>query len=107
MNIGIGTLALHRKGMKEASPLKVREYLAYGLPVILGYKDTDVDGKDFVLNIGNYELNVNENKQQITDFVNEWSDRRVDQEQVIQLIDWEMKEQRRLKFFESIIKSAL
>ncbi|WLI77669.1 hypothetical protein Q5705_03675 [Kosakonia sp. H02] len=36
----IGTLGLHRKNMVEACPLKVREYLAYGYPVILGYQDT-------------------------------------------------------------------
>lgn len=36
----IGTLALHRKNMTEASPLKTREYLAHGFPVIIGYKDT-------------------------------------------------------------------
>jgi glycosyltransferase involved in cell wall biosynthesis len=29
-DVGIGTLALHRKGLDEASPLKVREYLAVG-----------------------------------------------------------------------------
>ena len=34
MDIGFGTLALHRKQMDEISPLKTREYLAYGLPVI-------------------------------------------------------------------------
>ena len=39
-HIGIGTLALHRKKQEEASPLKVREYIALGLPVILPYKDT-------------------------------------------------------------------
>lgn len=39
-SICIGTLGLHRKNMFEACPLKVREYLAYGYPVILGYQDT-------------------------------------------------------------------
>jgi glycosyltransferase involved in cell wall biosynthesis len=38
-DIGIGTLALERKGMKEACPLKVREYLASGLPVYAGHQD--------------------------------------------------------------------
>ena len=39
-HIGIGSLALFRNKMYEACPLKVREYLAYGFPIILGYKDT-------------------------------------------------------------------
>lgn len=35
---------LQRKGiLLEAAPLKVREYLARGLPVIYNYKDTDID----------------------------------------------------------------
>lgn len=41
--ICIGTLALFRKNMEEACPLKVREYLAYGFPIILGYEDTAFD----------------------------------------------------------------
>ena len=40
---GIGTLALERKGIKEAAPLKVREYIARGLPVVYSYEDTDLD----------------------------------------------------------------
>ena len=40
---GIGTLALERKGINEAAPLKVREYLSRGLPVVYSYYDTDID----------------------------------------------------------------
>lgn len=39
-HICIGTLALFRNNMTEACPLKVREYLAYGFPTIVGYDDT-------------------------------------------------------------------
>lgn len=39
-HFGIGTLALFRRGLKEACPIKVREYIAYGLPIIIGYDDT-------------------------------------------------------------------
>ena len=39
-DVGLGTMALQRKGLKEACPLKIREYLAYGLPIILPYDDT-------------------------------------------------------------------
>jgi hypothetical protein len=41
-HIAVGTLALYKKSMKEASPLKVRECLLMGLPMILGYHDTDI-----------------------------------------------------------------
>lgn len=37
--LGLSAFALHRKGMKEACPLKVREYLSLGLPVYAGHKD--------------------------------------------------------------------
>lgn len=40
-HISIGTLALHRKKLKEATTLKVRESLMRGFPTILAYKDTD------------------------------------------------------------------
>jgi len=39
-HICIGSLALYRNEMKEACTLKVREYLAYGYPVVLGYQDS-------------------------------------------------------------------
>ena len=39
-HICIGSLALHRNEMYEACTLKVREYLAYGYPILLGYKDS-------------------------------------------------------------------
>lgn len=38
-DFGVGSLALERKGLKEASTLKVREMLALGLPVYAGHKD--------------------------------------------------------------------
>lgn len=39
-HFGLGTMALSRKSMQEACPLKTREYLAHGLPVLLPYQDT-------------------------------------------------------------------
>jgi hypothetical protein len=42
-DVAIGSLALHRNNLNEASPLKNRECLAYGLPSILPYIDTDLD----------------------------------------------------------------
>lgn len=42
-NIGVGSLGLHRLEMYEGSTLKVREYMAMGLPFMLSYNDIDVD----------------------------------------------------------------
>jgi glycosyltransferase involved in cell wall biosynthesis len=41
-HLGISTLALHRKGMAEACPLKSREYCARGLPFVHAYHDPDL-----------------------------------------------------------------
>ncbi|TAN42078.1 MAG: glycosyltransferase family 1 protein [Nitrospirae bacterium] len=37
--VGLSSFALQRKGMRDACPLKVREYLRSGLPVYSGHKD--------------------------------------------------------------------
>lgn len=39
-HICVGTLGLHRKGLSEGCPLKTREYVKHGFPIVLGYKDT-------------------------------------------------------------------
>lgn len=53
-DIGVGTLALYRKGMNEAAPLKVRHYMSRGLPVIIGYDDADLKGSiPFVFHVPN------------------------------------------------------
>lgn len=42
-HVGLGSFALYRKNLNEASTLKIREYWASGLPVLLGHKDTDAE----------------------------------------------------------------
>jgi|GEM_PF-6975693 len=39
-DLAIGSLALYKIGIKEACPLKVREYWKAGTPVLLAYRDT-------------------------------------------------------------------
>lgn len=41
-DIGVDSLALNRKQLSEAAALKVREYLAFGLPIYSAYKDTAI-----------------------------------------------------------------
>jgi glycosyltransferase involved in cell wall biosynthesis len=41
-HLALGTLALRRKGLSEACPLKIREYLARGLPFVTAHDDPDV-----------------------------------------------------------------
>jgi hypothetical protein len=43
-HVGVGTLGLSSKFLREACPLKVREYWSRGLPFIVGFQDTDLTG---------------------------------------------------------------
>lgn len=69
-HIGIGTLSLYEKGMEEASALKVRQYLALGIGVILGCRDTDLSGHDlpFILDLPNTPDNIAGSIDTIRDF---------------------------------------
>lgn len=59
-DIGIGTLALYKKRMKEAAPLKTRHYLAKGLPIIIGYEDVDLSSNlPFVMRVSNDNMLIN------------------------------------------------
>jgi len=104
-DVGIGTLALHRKRMNEASPLKVREYLALGLPAIIGYEDTDFpDGAPFLLRLPNEERNIECCLEEIQRFVIAWVGKRVPRQEVAHL-DLRHKERQRLAFIESVAKA--
>lgn len=102
-DVAIGTLALHRKRMNEGCPLKVREYLAYGLPVIIGGKDSDFpQGAPFICELNNTEDNIERNIKAIKTFVERWKGKRVPREAVTH-IDNKVKEAQRLAFFSSVL----
>jgi glycosyltransferase involved in cell wall biosynthesis len=46
VHLAMGSFALQRKGLSEASTLKVREYLARGIPAVIGHIDADLP--DFI-----------------------------------------------------------
>ena len=104
MDIGVGTLALHRKNMMEACPLKVREYAALGLPMIIAYVDTDLSDKnfEFVLQIENSEDNIENNIQNIHDFIQTYKGKRIPLEVIKPYISISEKEKLRLEFFQQI-----
>lgn len=104
-DVGIGTLALHRKNGSEASPLKVREYLLAGLPVIVGYDDTDFLGEDpwYILKIPNSECNVRDDLERIRSFVHSSRGRRAPREELVERLASAAKEAARLRFFEQLV----
>jgi glycosyltransferase involved in cell wall biosynthesis len=101
-HVAIGTLGLHRKSMNEACPLKTREYLACGLPVIVGYEDTDFPAEvEFLCQIGNTEDNLERNLGKIESFARTWTNRRV-QRECVQHLNITFKEAQRLDFFRDV-----
>jgi hypothetical protein len=58
-DIAIGSLAVYRKGIQQACPIKVRLYLALGLPVMIGYDDPDLpSGVSFVFSVPNNDEKI-------------------------------------------------
>jgi glycosyltransferase involved in cell wall biosynthesis len=97
-NVAIGPLSLYLIGKHESSPLKVREYLAYGLPTIIGFQDSDFpQGAPFLLQIGNRPDNVMSSVAKIEEFVNAWQNKRVSHDD-IHLLDVRVKEKKRFDF---------
>lgn len=103
-DVGVGTLALYRKRMHEASPLKVREYLALGLPSIIGFDDTDFPGDaPFLLRVPNEPRALLHALPTVEEFVHSWIGRRVDRSAVAHL-DSRVKERLRLEYMQSVAR---
>jgi len=58
--LAIGSLAIYRQKLEEACALKIREYLARGIPFIYSAKDPDIDSKSsFSLEFPNDNTPIN------------------------------------------------
>jgi len=106
-DIAISTLSLHKKNMNEASPLKFREYLAYGLPVIIAYEETAFVGKQYpewILRIPNTETNIDNYYKEIVRFSYDMKNKIISRSEVAQYIDSGIWEKKRLDYFKKILK---
>jgi glycosyltransferase involved in cell wall biosynthesis len=104
-DIGLGTFALHLKKMQEACALKVREYLAWGLPVILGHRDADFpSGAEFLLSVPNRRNGLVDSIEAVRAFIRQWKGIRVPR-RLIGHIDAKIKETVRIDFFHSCARS--
>ncbi|WP_152084843.1 glycosyltransferase [Pseudoalteromonas sp. A25] len=104
-SVGLGTLALHRKGMKEACPLKVREYLAAGLPVILPYEETAfLEHKpDWVLEIDSSKDRLDkETVEKVVEFTNLMHNVIIDRQEAAQYIGNVQLESKRVEFMQAL-----
>jgi glycosyltransferase involved in cell wall biosynthesis len=103
-DVAFGTVSLHEKNMQEACPLKVREYLAFGIPTIIPYEDTDFTNtrNEMVLQIPNNNNNIIESLSQIDHFIKKCIGKRVDRSTIGQL-DAKVKERERIIFIKKVI----
>lgn len=104
-DVACGSLALHRNDMQEASVLKIREALSYGLPVIIAYRDTDLNEVDLdtILRIPNTENNLIENAEAVRKFAFAMMGKRVNIKSVAPYLDQKQKEVTRLAFFQQVL----
>lgn len=105
-DVGISTLALHRIGLNEACSLKTREYLSWGLPVIIGYEDTAFIGKNdckWICKLPNIEENVSHNIGLIKDFAYKAKDMCVT-EDMLKDMTVDCLEKKRLSFITEFAK---
>lgn len=100
-HICIGTLAIYRNDMEEACPLKVREYLAYGYPVIIGYKDTAFLDKQLPLWIKVIDPR-NIDIEEVKDFIEKNKDYIILKKEISSLISVSILEKNRLNFLSNI-----
>ena len=98
-DVAIGSLAMERAGLREGSPLKVREYLLAGIPTVIGYEDTDLPG-ELPWYLARYE-----DASQVGAFVDSVRGRRAPREELEPRLSWRAKEAARLAFFERVSAS--
>lgn len=109
-HIGIGTLSLYAKGLEEASALKVRQYLALGLPVILGCQDTDLSShsEPFILELPNTPDNISAHIEEIKRFSISARDieRTLIRDFAARVLDTRVKEKQRIDFLHSVVSQT-
>lgn len=105
-DVAIGSVGIYRRpGMNECSPLKLREYLAHGLPVVIGYHDTDFSSPvPYVLQIPNEPGSMARSIVKIREFAARWRGKRVARADIMHL-DAKTKEAARLEFLERLADS--
>ena len=107
-HIALSTLGLHRNNMDEACPLKSREYLAQGFPIIIGYTDPALknENPDFVLKLPNKEDIFEDSAivESVREFCLKHKNTIVGHETAKKYFDASIWEQKRLNFFSEVQK---
>lgn len=104
-DIGVASLAMHRAGLKEGSPLKVREYASMGMPVVAAYCETpfyNTEKPEWMLELPNCESSPMSHIDDIVDFANKWRGRNFDPQEARPHFHCDAVEQKRVAFFKTI-----
>jgi hypothetical protein len=109
VDIGVGTLGLHRIGLKRGSTLKTKEYCARGIPFIYGYEEKQLTEND------DYDMRIPSDDSPV-DFVKciEFAERSMRNKEVSQRMridarskfDWSVQMKPILQYLESVRKSG-
>jgi len=103
-HVAISSLALYEKNMKEACPLKSREYIARGIPFVYAYDDSDLNGDEaFALKLVPQEpINI----EQIVHFAQACTQidniSKIMREFAQEKLDWKIKLKEMSRFIESL-----
>lgn len=106
MDIGMGTMAAYRKKVFEGSSLKVREYIAFGLPVIVPYYDTDLHvftPSQGVLSLPNEPDTLCAHIKKVKKFISKWHGKRINCSHFVPVLSYKNKEESRLRFMEDCV----
>ena len=99
----IGPLGIHEYNLNQSSPLKVREYILLGAPVILGYNDfplARVKDEPLILHLSS---NQNNWHIEISNFLNNLkTQKKIYNKTTLELIDSKFIEKQRVEFVASI-----
>jgi hypothetical protein len=105
--LAIGSLAIYRQKLEEACALKIREYMARGIPFIYSAKDPDIEqNSSFSLELSNDNKPIDFNK--IIEFVEKVSSQKGISEEMrkyaLKNVDWKIKVRQMYKFILEIKK---
>lgn len=107
-HMAFGPLAMFRKGLEGGSALKTREYMARGLPFVVGHRDPDLQGAgEFLLPVAHDDSPVNMktvvdfaerilNRPEVSESMRDYARKR---------LDWKIKMKQMWDFLESVRRS--
>jgi len=104
-DIGMASLAMHRAGLEEGSPLKVREYASIGMPIIAAYKETpfyETGTPEWLLELPNCESSPMSHVNDVVAFAQFWKGKSFNPNDAKRHFHCDEIEKRRVQFFESL-----